>query len=92
MQGRWWHTAIMVGVFNALPFVTAITVGLLLLLALTALPLWFFSALMTITYALLVPLTATAQTLLFGDAVAEHGDAERKEQETPDEVLEAGRA
>ena len=92
VQGRWWHTAIMVGVFNALPFVTAITVGLLLLLALTALPLWFFSALMTITYALLVPLTATAQTLLFGDAVAEHGDAERKEQETPDEVLEAGRA
>jgi hypothetical protein len=34
-------------------------------------PLWLFSGLITLVYALIVPLAAVAQTLLFGDAVAE---------------------
>ena len=66
--------------------------ALLLLLALTVLPLWIFSALMTLTYALLVPLTATAQTMLYGDAVAEHGEAEHGEQETTEAALVPERA
>jgi hypothetical protein len=84
-------TAIMVGVFNALPFVTAIVTGMLLLLALTVLPLWLFSALMTLTFALLVPLTATAQTMLYGDAVAEQQE-QQQEQETTEAASLAGRA
>ena len=35
-------------------------------------PLWLFSGLITLVYALIVPLAAVAMTLLFGDAVAEH--------------------
>jgi hypothetical protein len=74
VRGRWWHTAVMVAAFNALPFVTALVVGLLLLLGLSGLPIWLFSALMTLIYGVLVPLAATAQTMLYGDAVAEYNE------------------
>jgi len=48
-------------------------VGLLLLLLVfvAGIPLWLFSGLITVVYAFIVPLAAVAQTLLFGDAVAQ---------------------
>ena len=79
VRGRWLHTALMISIFGALPFVTALITGLVLLLLVAGLPLWLFSAGMAVVYAVLVPLTATAQTLLYGDAVAELRESDRAE-------------
>jgi len=72
VKGRWWHTAIMVGLFHLLVAGSGLVVGLLLLVVFAGIPLWLFSGLITLVYALIVPLAAVAMTLLFGDAVAEH--------------------
>lgn len=72
VRGRWFHTAVAVAVLNLGIVVVATLVGLLLLVVLQMLPLWAFSLLVTLTSALVVLLAATAQTLLYGDAVAEH--------------------
>ncbi|HUS41932.1 MAG TPA: hypothetical protein VMY16_04630 [Ilumatobacteraceae bacterium] len=71
VKGRWWHTAIMVTLFNLLVAGSGLVVGLLLLVLFAGIPLWLFSGLITLVYALIVPLAAVAQTLLFGDAIAE---------------------
>ena len=71
VSGRWWHTALMVGLFNVLVAASGLVVGLLLLVLVSGIPLWLFSVLITLVYALIVPLAAVAQTLLFGDAVAQ---------------------
>ncbi len=70
VKGRWWHTAIMVGSINLLVASSGLVVGLLLLVLFAGIPLWLFSGLITLVYALIVPLAAVAMTLLFGDAVA----------------------
>jgi hypothetical protein len=72
----------MIALFNALLAVAATVVGLLLLVAVSGLPLWLFSLLTTLIYALLTPLTAVAQTLLYGDAFAQN-----QEQDTPEPVF-----
>ena len=46
-------------------------------------PLWLFSGLITLVYALIVPLAAVAQTLLFGDAVAEQRGLEIEPADEP---------
>ncbi len=71
VRGRWWHTAIVIGSINVLVGASGLIVGLLLLVLVAGIPLWLFSGLITLVYALIVPLAAVAQTLLFGDAVAE---------------------
>ena len=71
VRGRWWHTALLVGLFNLLVGVSALVTGLLLLVVAAGIPLWLFSALISLVNALIVPLAAVAMTLLFGDAVAE---------------------
>lgn len=85
VRGRWWHTALMIGLINLLVGASGLLVGLVLLVVAAGIPLWMFSALITLVYALIVPLAAVAQTLLFGDAVAEaHGvDADRVDEATP---------
>jgi hypothetical protein len=72
VRGRWFHTALVVAILNAVIAVATTTVGLLLLVTLQPLPLWAFSLLVSLTSVLVVPLAAIAQTLLYGDAVAEH--------------------
>ena len=79
VRGRWWHTAIVTGSFNLLVAGSGLVVGLLLLVVAAGLPLWLFSALITLVYALIVPLAAVGTTLLYGDAVAEERDAARPE-------------
>jgi hypothetical protein len=49
------------------------------------LPLWAFSALAAVVYAVLVPLAAISMTLLYGDAVAEHEGCRRRGWSTEDE-------
>ena len=69
---RWLHTALVAASLNGLVLVSAVTAGLLLLILVPGLPLWAFSALAAVVYAVLVPLAAISMTLLYGDAVAEH--------------------
>ncbi len=76
VSGRWWHTAVMVGLFNLLVVVSGLVFGLLLLVLFAGIPLWIFSGLISLVYAMIVPLAAVAQTLLFGDAVAQQHDLE----------------
>jgi hypothetical protein len=45
--------------------------GLLLLVLASGIPLWIFSALVSLIYILVVPLAALAMTMLYGDARAE---------------------
>ncbi len=87
VRGRWFHTALMVGLFNLLVVVSGGIVGLLLLVVAAGLPLWLFSGLITLVYALIVPLAAVAQTLLFGDMVAE---SQGMEAESTDEAIPVG--
>jgi hypothetical protein len=84
VRGRWWHTAIMVGLFNLLVAASGLAMGLLLLVVAAGIPLWLFSGLITLMYALIVPLAAVGQTLLFGDALA--ADQERDAEPTSDAI------
>jgi hypothetical protein len=59
-------------VFNGLVVASGMAVGLLLLVLFASMPLWLFSAIMPLVYALIVPLTASGQTLLYGNALAEN--------------------
>jgi hypothetical protein len=70
-RGRWLHTAFVAAFLNGLVLVSAVFVGLLLLVLVPELPLWAFSALSSLVYAVMVPLSAISMTLLYGDAVAE---------------------
>jgi hypothetical protein len=81
VAGRWWYTAAVVAVVNLLVAATGMVVGLLLLVVAADIPLWLYSGLVTLVLALIVPLAAVAQTLLFGDAVAR----QREIQATPNE-------
>ena len=74
VRGRWIHTAIVIAVFNAMVVVAGTGTGLLLLVFASRLPLWLFSGLISVVYAILVPLAAIALTLLYGDAAAEHDE------------------
>jgi len=84
VRGRWFHTAIAVAFLNGALALATTTIGLLLLVSLQTLPLWAFSLLVSLTSVLLVPLLAIAQTLLYGDAVAEREGAEVAQ---PDELV-----
>jgi len=79
VRGRWWHTGIMISLFNGMVAVAGTAAGLVVLLIFAGLPLWVFSAIVTLIYALIVPLTSIAQTLLCGDAIAEKSGAEAAE-------------
>jgi hypothetical protein len=87
VRGRWWHTAVMIVLFNVLIATSGMVVGLVLLLIFAGIPLWAFTGLVTLVYALIVPLAAVAQTLLYGDAVAEN-DQRRRGQTPPSHVNE----
>ncbi len=70
VRGRWLHTAVVIAVLNGIVFATAMGVSLLLLLFVTAVPLWLFSALVGLVFVFVAPLAAIATNLLYGDAVA----------------------
>ncbi|MGI9623959.1 MAG: hypothetical protein ACR2PK_14075, partial [Acidimicrobiales bacterium] len=71
VKGRWFHTALLITLFNGVVAASGMAFGLLLLVFFSSIPLWLFNALVPLIYGLTVPLTASAQTLLYGDAVAE---------------------
>jgi hypothetical protein len=79
VRGRWFHTAVVAGALNAAVGVSALVVALILLVVASGVPLWLFSILVSVVYAVLLPLAAIAMTLLYGDVVAEQEGAERAE-------------
>lgn len=70
VRERWWHTALFAVLAQLTVAAVAMTVGLLVLIVLSGLPLWLFSALISVVVAAVVPLAALAMVLLYGDAVA----------------------
>jgi hypothetical protein len=83
VRGRWFRTAVVVGVLNAAVGAIALVVALLLLIVASGLPLWLFSVLVSIVYTCTVPFAAVATTLLYGDAVAEQEEADQADQAEP---------
>ena len=75
VTGRWWRTAIVAVVVNAVTGALALGTGLLALVAFSDLPLWFFSGLVSFLYVAAAPFGAIALTLLCGDALARESDA-----------------
>ena len=69
---RWqrWNGALTVA-SKVLRQFSAVIAGLVLLVLVPSLPLWAFSALASMVYAVMVPLAAISMTLLYGDAVAQ---------------------
>jgi hypothetical protein len=74
VRGRWAHTALVVAVINGVVLLLSATAGLLILVIVNGFPLWMFAVTVNIVASLIVPLAAIAQTLLYGDAVAEDHD------------------
>jgi len=72
VRGRWLHTAIVSIALTGMVVVSGTVVGVVLLVLVSGIPLWLFSGLVSIVYAVLVPLAAIALTLLYGDAAEEH--------------------
>jgi hypothetical protein len=83
VRRRWFHTLVVLFALSALVFLFAVIVGLLLLIVFAGIPLWLFSIFLTAFAALLVPYTAIAATLLYGDARAEREAAVRAEMLEP---------
>ena len=79
VRGRWFHTAAVLISLNVLVLLFTGLVGLVLLIVLAEIPLWLFSIVVTAFSALLVPYTAIAATLLYGDARADHDAREPAE-------------
>ena len=86
-RGRWWHTAAVIALVTLLVFVVGSVAGLLLLIVLSGVPLWLFSALVTVASALLVPFVAITYVLLYGDARAEHAGAPPAEPVVADDPV-----
>ena len=76
VRGRWWHTAIVVGVSSLGITMASVLTGLVILVASSGVPLWLFGWIYGVVSTLLLPLVGIAITLLYGDAVAEAAEAE----------------
>ncbi len=90
VRGRWWHTAVVVGLISLAVGLVSVVSGLLLLT--TGVPLWLFGVLYGLLSMLLLPLAGIAITLLYGDAAAEQAerDDERRAAETTEPVAAPG--
>lgn len=72
VRHRWFHTAGAVAAINFVLELSALAVLLLVLVTLTEIPLWTFSAVALLIHAILVPMASIVMYLLYGDAVAQH--------------------
>ena len=75
VRGRWWHTAAVIAVFNTIVIAASIGLGIVLLVLVSQVPLWLFTVLMTLMFALVSPLSAVVITLLYGNPIAENQGA-----------------
>jgi hypothetical protein len=80
VRGRWWHTAVVIGLVNAVIALSATVVGLLILVLLRP-PVWLLSVVISVASMLVMPLAGTAVTLLYGDAVSDDDERAREEHD-----------
>ena len=73
VRGRWWWTALTLVVFGALAFALNSALQLILLFALSGVPLWAYLSLAFLVVGVVVPLLATPPILLYGDAASGRG-------------------
>jgi hypothetical protein len=81
VRQRWWWTAGVIAVVQAVIWITGLGAGLLVLLLVTAIPLWLFSILSALILVLLVPVGAAAMAYVYG-SLASIADADAAEQPT----------
>jgi hypothetical protein len=79
VRGRWWHTGMVVAILQGVLVGVNLLVGVVLLIVFSGLPLWLFSTLATLVYGLVVPVTALALTLLYGDAVTQKATVDERD-------------
>ncbi len=70
IRRRWWHTAALFTVLNLVTLIVGIVTAMLLLIGLSSLPLWSFNVMAALVFGLIVPYTAVAYALIYGDRVA----------------------
>lgn len=70
VHGRWFHTAVASAAINGMLFVTVMGLSLLLLVGAASIPLWAFSAMVSLLYIIAAPLAAIAMNLVYGNALA----------------------
>ncbi len=70
VKHRWWHVAWIVALLNLATVFVAIVTAMLLLIAFSFLPLWSFTVIAALVFGVVVPYTATAFALIYGDRVA----------------------
>ncbi|HEX3931672.1 MAG TPA: Vps62-related protein [Nocardioides sp.] len=76
VRHRWLHTAAVVALVWAGIHGLGILLGLILLIFFTSLPLWSLTLIVLVVEVALTPLGTLALTLLYGDAAAQHDQAE----------------
>lgn len=90
VEGRWWYTAVVTGVLNALLVYSNLALSLALLVVFAGIPLWVFLGISFAAWGLFVPTVATAPVLLYGDAVAEEQGHEYEEIVKPSFLRRSG--
>lgn len=70
VRNHWWWTAGIVACIQLAVTVLGVGVALMILLTLTALPLWLFNVVSSIIYVVLVPVGAAAITYVYGNLAA----------------------
>lgn len=76
VQGSWWWTAGVVALIQIVIAIAGIGTALIVLVTVTAIPLWLFSVLSSVIYVVLVPVAAAAMTYVYGTLATPHTDAE----------------
>jgi hypothetical protein len=67
VQGHWWWTAGVVALIQIVIAIAGIGTALIVLVTVTAIPLWLFSVLTSVIYVVLVPVAAAAMTYVYGN-------------------------
>jgi hypothetical protein len=85
VRGRWWRTAIVLGLIS-LTFTIVVSTIAMALLIVARPPFWALSLFITFAELLVVPVVAIASTLLYGSAVSDAND-EDAEPPSPDPAI-----
>jgi hypothetical protein len=91
VRRRWWHTALVAAVTLGIVSAFGLTVGLILLVLFTGLPLWALSAIVAACNILAMPYGALVMTYLYGNALGtddapvddDHDDRDRDVEPAP---------
>jgi len=78
VQGHWWWTAGVVALIQIVIAIAGIGTALIVLVTVTAIPLWLFSVLSSVIYVVLVPVAAAAMAYVYGNLATEVADTQAR--------------